>query len=286
MTRSSFGLSLALLAMLCLADTARADVPARERFGLLADPAPGAPRAIGGYAQGCLQGARQLAIDGEAWQAMRLARNRHWGHPTLVDYVERLAATLKDQGHSGILVGDMAQPRGGPMLTGHASHQSGLDVDLWFKPMPGERFDAGQRETVSAQSLLIDGTRTLDRERFEAFDALNVVRTAASFPEVDRIFVHPTIKRGFCEAASGDRSWLRKVRPWWGHHYHFHVRVGCPADSPTCVDQAPPPPGDGCGDELAWWFTDEPWRPSTAAPRAPLRMHELPSACRVLVEAP
>ena len=112
------------------------------------------------------------------------------------------------------------------------------------------------------------------------------MRTAASFPEVDRIFVHPAIKRGLCVAETGSRDWLRKVRPWWGHHYHFHVRLACPAESTACVDQAPPPPGDGCGaDDLAWWFTEEPWRPSTAPPKPPLRLLDLPRACRVVIDA-
>lgn len=278
--------SLVLGATLAWPAGAGAEPFARDLFGNRDTPLFGEARAVGEHAGGCLIGGQQLAIDGEAWQAMRLSRNRHWGHPALVDYVERLATALRADGHSGILVGDMAQPRGGPMRTGHTSHQSGLDVDIWFKAMPERRLDAFERETVSALSLLVEGTRTLDRDRFDAFDALTVVRTAARFQEVDRIFVHPAIKRGLCEAETGDRTWLRKVRAWWGHHYHFHVRLACPADSPNCIDQAPPPAGDGCGAELDWWFTEEPWRPSTTPPRPPLRLHELPSVCRVVVEAP
>jgi penicillin-insensitive murein endopeptidase len=277
--------SLVLVALGALTAAATAEPAAKDVFGSLAGPAPGEPRAIGGYARGCLAGGRQLATDGDGWQAMRLSRNRHWGHSALVAYVERLAEALVATGHPGLLVGDMAQPRGGPMRKGHASHQIGLDVDIWFRTMPRERLDADARETLSALSLLIDGTRRLDEARFAAFGVPHVVRTAAAFPEVDRIFVHPAIKRGLCAAAGDDRTWLRKVRPWWGHHYHFHVRLACPADGVDCVDQTQPPPGDGCGDDLAWWFTDEPWQPSTTPSKPPLRMHDLPSACRFVADA-
>ena len=63
---------------------------------------------------------------------MRLSRNRNWGHPKLVEFLERLSAKGAKVGWPGLLVGDMAQPRGGPMLTGHASHQVGLDADIWL----------------------------------------------------------------------------------------------------------------------------------------------------------
>mgnify|MGYP006282527569 CR=1 FL=1 len=265
---------------------AAAEPIAKEVFGALSAPAGAAPAAIGSYARGCLAGAVRLPADGPGWQAMRLSRNRHWGHPALTDFVERLAATLAAAGHPGLLVGDMAQPRGGPMRTGHASHQSGLDVDLWFEPMPAERLDATARETISAVSLLRPGTRRLDPDRFDEFAALGVVRTAARDPAVARIFVHPAIKQAFCARAGADRAWLRKVRPWWGHHYHFHGRLACPTDSPGCADQTPPPAGDGCDAPLAWWFTDEPWRPSGTEPKPPLRLADLPAACRALATAP
>jgi penicillin-insensitive murein endopeptidase len=76
------------------------------------------------------------------------------------------------------------------------------------------------------------------------------------------------------------------VRPWWGHHYHFHVRLACPDDSPGCVDQPPPPGGDGCDATLDWWFTDEPWQPSDTEPKPLLRLGDLPAACRTLATLP
>ena len=133
----------------------RAGPPAKELFGAAKTPAPMAARAIGFYAKGCLAGAAALPIDGPAWQAMRLSRNRNWGHPELVALVEKLAVEAKaHDGWPGLLVGDLSQPRGGPMLTGHASHQVGLDADIWLTPMPDRRLTEKEREDLSATSML------------------------------------------------------------------------------------------------------------------------------------
>ena len=69
--------------------------PAKELFGAAKTPAPMAARAIGFYAKGCLAGAAALPVDGPAWQAMRLSRNRNWGHPKLVALVEKLAVEAR-----------------------------------------------------------------------------------------------------------------------------------------------------------------------------------------------
>src|SRR5690606_9570375 len=100
--------------------------PAKQLFGSVGVPAELLPRAVGSYAKGCLAGGAALPIDGPNWQVMRLSRNRNWGHPVLVDVLKRLAADVGRDGAGGLLIGDMAQPRGGPMMTGHASHQIGL----------------------------------------------------------------------------------------------------------------------------------------------------------------
>ena len=89
---------------------------------------------------------------------------------------------------------------------------------------------------------------------------------------------------------TGDRSWLRKVRPFWGHDYHFHIRIGCQPGSPGCKAQDATPDDDGCDKSLAWWFTEEPWRPNKNpdAPKARdlMTMASLPKQCRAVLEAP
>ena len=258
---------------------AAAETPAKELFGAERTPAPLEARSIGSYARGCLAGAIALPVNGASWQVMRLSRNRNWGHPALVDFLERLAADAPSVGWRGLLVGDMAQPRGGPMLTGHASHQIGLDADIWLTPMPTRELTREERETISATSMLAEGGKAVDPAIFTPTHAA-ILKLAASRPEVDRIFVNPAIKKALCAAAGPDRGWLRTVRPWWGHDYHFHVRLGCPAGDATCKPQDAVPPGDGCGAELASWFEPPPPPPKVPAkPKPPLTLKDLPPAC-------
>ncbi|ADZ72148.1 penicillin-insensitive murein endopeptidase [Polymorphum gilvum] len=277
----------------------RGDTPARDYFGAAATPAPLAARAIGSYAKGCLAGAAALPVDGPSWQVMRLSRNRNWGHPELIRFLERLAADAPALGWRGLLVGDLAQPRGGPMTSGHSSHQIGLDADIWLTPMPDRRLSSREREEISAISMLkgpldIAGAdRRVDRKKWTDGHA-RLIRKAAQAPEVARIFVNPTIKKALCDFETGDRAWLRKVRPWWGHDYHFHVRISCPPGSVGCSDQDAPPPGDGCGSELAWWLSDEPWVPKKpkdpndkepVVKKRPLALAALPKACEQVLLA-
>jgi penicillin-insensitive murein endopeptidase len=262
---------------------------AKILFGAQRTAAPLAARAIGSYAKGCLSGARQLAADGPSWQAMRLSRNRHWGHPALVSVIERLAedARLLD-GWPGLLVGDMSQPRGGPMLTGHASHQIGLDADIWFTPMPSRRLSGKEREDLSATNMLA-GILQVNRTVFGEAQ-VRLLKRAASYPEVERVLVHPAIKRAVCEATAKDseKKWLSKVRPTFGHDHHFHVRIGCPKDAVGCVAQAPTPGDDGCGKELADWYellTRPPKTGPPEPPKPPIMMADLPQACRQVLDA-
>lgn len=278
---------LAALFLIATVLPAAADTPAKQLFGAVKDPAPLAARSIGTYARGCLAGAELLPINGATWQVMRLSRNRNWGNPALVSFLEHLAAKAPSAGWNGLLVGDMSQPRGGPMASGHASHQIGLDADIWLTPMPKRELTYDEREKVSAVSMLAPDTLTVDPQKF-SYRQFNIIRLTAKQPEVERIFVNRAIKKALCEQASGDRSWLSKVRPWWGHDYHFHVRIACPRNSPTCKPQAEPPSGDGCGAELQSWYAPpppKPTKPSKPKPPPPeITLKDLPPECsKVLV---
>lgn len=276
------------LATTLAAEGVNADQLAKTAFGAMKLPAAAKPEVFGFYSKGCFQGGVAIATDGPHWQAMRLSRNRRWGHPRLISVLERLSRDGAAVGWNGLLIGDISQPRGGPMLTGHASHQLGLDADIWFTPMPNKRISRDEREKVSAVSMLKgDGLYVDDRLWTPAHEA--ILRTAASYKEVERILVHPGIKKKLCDTVTGDRSWLRKIRPFWGHNYHFHLRVSCPSDSPGCKGQEAPPKGEGCDSSLAWWFTDEPWRksegPEKPKARDVMKLSALPAACmKVLAE--
>jgi penicillin-insensitive murein endopeptidase len=258
---------------------------AKLLFGRETTPAPGPAEAIGSYERGCLEGAVALPADGPSWQVMRPSRNRAWGHPVLIALLVRLAQKLPaEAGWPGLLVGDIAQPRGGPMLTGHGSHQIGLDVDIWLTPMPDRRLSPAERDEMSATDVVTADGMTVDSAWTPKHRRL--LETVAREPAVERIFVNAAIKKALCREAGSDRAWLSKIRPWWGHNYHFHVRLSCPSGNPECRSQAPPAPGDGCGKELDWWFTEEALHPAPSPPRKPLRLADLPHGCAALVGAP
>jgi len=273
--------------------------PAKKLFGYKPDAADLRPRAIGYYSRGCLAGGQALDPTGPNWQAMRLSRNRNWGHPDLIAYIKRLARDAKEKdGWPGLMVGDLTQPRGGPMLTGHASHQVGLDADIWLRPMPDKVLSYAEREQISAISML---KNRLDVNP-EAFTDKTValIRRAASYPEVARIGVNPAIKVALCRASGGeDAPWLKKIQGWRGHHYHMHIRLRCPEDSKDgCRDQGPPG-RTSCADAEKWYERTKeamlnPPKPKPTKkadrkkpePKPPIRLSGLPDACRSVLQAP
>jgi penicillin-insensitive murein endopeptidase len=266
------------------------DAPAKELFGAKKLPASLKARSIGFYAKGCLAGAVALPINGATWQVMRLSRNRNWGHPELVSLLERLATKVpKVAGWHGLLVGDIAQPRGGPMMTGHASHQIGLDADVWLTPMPNRQLTPQEREDISATSMLASDKKDVDPAIWTRGHGA-VIKAAAQEPEVERIFVNAAIKKALCREAGADRGWLHKVRAYWGHHYHFHIRMRCPRGEAGCTGQPEPSTSEGCGQELDWWFRDSvlnPKPPTTPSkPRPSMTLAQLPPECRQVLLAP
>lgn len=268
-------------------------VGAKELFARKTLPAAMPTRSIGSYVKGCLAGAEAMPLNGDTWQVMRLSRNRYWGHPEAIALLKRLSAKVhKDAGWPGILVGDIGQPRGGPALSGHASHQIGLDADIWLTPMPDRRYSREEREDTSAVMMVREDRLDVDPKVFTQGQLL-MLRDAAQEPAVQRIFVNAAIKKALCREAKGDRSWLSKIRPWWGHDYHFHIRMKCPAGSPECEGQSSQSEDEGCKPaDLAFWFKDSvlhpkpPPKPATPPkPKPPMTLAQLPAACKAVLNA-
>lgn len=265
-----------------------ASTPAKELFGRKTTPAPLAPQPVGFYSKGCLAGGEMIPHDGPTWQVMRPSRNRNWGHPHLVAFLKKFAAAQPaTSAWPGLLIGDMSQTRGGPMLTGHASHQIGLDADIWLTPMPNRTLSRSERENTSAVNMVRADRLDIDPSVWTD-NHVALIRAAAKETQVQRIFVNPAIKKALCREAGRDRAWLRKVRPTGGHNYHFHIRLRCPRGAAGCVAQAEVPAGDGCGEELAWWFRDEVLNPKPVKnpkPRKQLTMSALPAFCQTVLDA-
>jgi penicillin-insensitive murein DD-endopeptidase len=264
---------------------------AKELFARKVLPTATPTRVIGSYSNGCLAGAVQMPVSGDTWQVMRLSRNRNWGHPAVIALLKRLSARVhKDAGWPGILVSDIAQPRGGPALSGHASHQIGLDADVWLTPMPDRRLSREEREDMSAVMMVREDRLDIDPRVFTPGHVL-LLRDAAQEPGVQRIFVNPAIKKALCREAKGDRSWLSKIRPWWGHDYHFHIRMYCPPGATECRGQPSQSEDEGCNpSDFAFWFSDAVLHPQPPLippkPKPPMTLAQMPAACKAVLNAP
>jgi penicillin-insensitive murein DD-endopeptidase len=254
-------LTRALLLSLCLAAPAEAEKLANKLFG--AHDAPSAQDAmpIGSYARGCAAGLVELPETGPTWQAMRLSRNRNFGHPVMVQFLIDLSETAAGIGFGqGLYIGDISQPRGGPMTSGHASHQIGLDADIWMLPPRSLSLSEAAREEISSIPVRSADQRSVTENWTRVHHRL--LKEAASDPRVDRIFVAAAVKIEMCQTAkASDKKWLQKIRPVAGHDTHFHVRLKCPKGARLCETQTPTVAdlsknGDGCDETLMWWVTD------------------------------
>lgn len=288
-----------LALVVALALPATAETKANQLFGAADLPTTNRPMPYGSYAKGCADGLVELPETGPTWQAMRLSRNRNFGHPVMIDYLVDLSQTARQIGWAGLYIGDISQPRGGPMTSGHASHQIGLDADIWM--LPPRRLDLSrqEREDISSIPVRSADQRSVTDNWTPAHAAL--LQAAASDPRVDRIFVAAAVKIEMCRTATrADRKWLQKIRPVAGHDTHFHVRLKCPRGARHCETQTPTVDdlskgGDGCDETLMWWVSDEYLNPkpdpdSEPAPRQrgprDYTLADLPRQCRNVLSSP
>ncbi len=240
----------------------------------LVTPVPGPADSIGAPANGCLIGGVEMPVSGPGWEVLRPSTRRDFGNPFLIKFLEDMAAESRSRGT--MLIGDIGMPRGGPILIGHASHQMGLDVDILFHLATGSLSEEERENPVFKAVMVEDGS--LDRSLWGP-SQVSQLRQFADDSRVERIFVNPAIKRALCQSVTGDRAWLRKIRPWWGHEAHFHVRLICPPGDKDCLPREALPEGDGCGAALAWWFTPDAAKPKPSTGPRP----ELPAACKAIL---
>ena len=162
-----------------------------------------------------------------------------------------------------------------------------MDIDIWLR-LTDERLSENELAVPKPISV-VDLTNYKLRKSNWTDDHFQVIRYAAKDQKVVRIFVHPVIKQTLCDQESSDaneRAWLGKIRPWWGHHSHFHVRLKCPKGSSNCIAQANPPKGDGCGDELASWAPQTipvPPPKKVAKSKKKKKVKVMPSQCLALI---
>ncbi|MFA6164726.1 MAG: penicillin-insensitive murein endopeptidase [Methylobacter sp.] len=274
-------MKLSLFILLLGISSGCASNPAVNQWAIVTQPAKTgySTQSIGTYTAGCLKSAASLPPNGTGYQLMRLSRERYYGHPDLIRFIEHIAQTTAIQYRSVLLIGDLGQARGGPMSSGHRSHQTGLDVDIWYllsQTAATRSLGFDERETWSSPSVLAAKSDAIDSSQWSLTHE-KVLEAAARMPEVERIFVHPSVKRLLCTRKTA-HNWLRKIRPWWGHDDHFHVRLKCPKNNHDCRGQEPIPEGDGCDASLAWWFSAEA-KAEALAPKKPAPRPLLPPQC-------
>jgi penicillin-insensitive murein DD-endopeptidase len=295
-------LARVLLLSLLLAAPAQAETLANKLFGAVNAPSTGDPMPIGSYAKGCAAGLVELPETGPTWQAMRLSRHRNFGQPEMVQFLMDLSVTARKIGFGqGLYIGDISQPRGGPMTSGHASHQIGLDADIWMLPPRRLDLSEAEREEISSIPVRSADQRSVTENWTKVHREL--MKQAALDPRVDRIFVAAAVKIEMCRTAKAkDKKWLQKIRPIAGHDTHFHVRLKCPEGATLCETQTPTVAdlskgGDGCDDTLMWWVTDY-LNPPKADPNKPkeddppkkkgsreFTMADLPKQCKAVLAA-
>ena len=222
---------------------------------------------------------------------MRPSRNRNWGHPDVISYIIDLSESAKKVGWKGLYIGDIAAPRGGPMPYGHQSHQTGLDVDIWLTPPKSLTLTKKERDNIKALSVRKKNLKEVNKNW--TLVHAKILREAALDNRVDRIFINAPAKIWMCENIQGSKKWLQKIRPIWGHHSHFHVRLKCPQDSTECITQRPTVSEiskslTGCDETLYWWVTKalEPTDPTKKKPTTKKKkgardytMDDLPKMC-------
>ena len=204
--------------------------------------------SYGPYSRGCFTNGDSLPESGPGFFSIQRQRDTFHGHPDTVNFVKSLGQKAEQEKLGVVRVGNIAQKNGGPLYEHSVSHQSGLDVDI------GYVFSKKKSGEVLVDVLKKD--RSINTKLFTK-ESERLIQLTAQDKKVQRILVNPIIKKKMCETYP-DQKWLRKLRPWWKHTDHMHVRLHCPKDSPECVKQSPVPAGTGCsGDQFEWWFSQE-----------------------------
>lgn len=251
------------------------------------DPVAGADgkaEVFGTHSLGCFRNGVEVPPSGEFWEAVNIQRRHHFGHPQALEFIKELGRWSVEEAKFGkLLIGDLSQPAGGPMTTMHASHQLGLDIDIRYRftakaltddeRVGFKEYPVAWHELDAAGGKFRLDSRLTDEWRDSYGE---IVRKAAQHPRVERIFASPPIKKALCakfktkdeDGKDAYPAWLVKVRPYWEHNAHFHVRLACPADSPSCkkqdaivVDKNDVTKVGCAGPDLEQWFETDPNKP-------------------------
>lgn len=253
-------------------------------------PTSGNHESAGFYSSGCLLGALEISESGKGFQLLKPERRRNFTHPETKKLFTHVMAKHFEKHGNYYLTGDFSLSQGGPTLSGHSSHQNGLDIDIFFDSTKSV-LSRNALKIHKIDSYLLNNEKINLKKWNKPLEELIVM--FAKDERVDRLFIHPKFKQLFCEKRYElklSEKDLIKIRPWYGHDEHIHVRLSCPADSPNCVKQPIPQEKETCGKDLNWWFTDDANYESSdysksisdIKNRYQEKMKKLPEACKAL----
>lgn len=241
----------------------------------MTSPTEADSESIGSYANGCLEGAQPLLLQSEGYQVVRSERGRYYAHPQTVIFIQDLGKLSARKINKQLLIADISLAKGGRFAHGHSSHQTGLDIDIWLRLLNKKLTEQQLSEPYSIS--LVDKQSFTIRDKFWQDAHFELIKATAQDDRVARIFVNSVIKEKLCTLETTDDSWLRKVRPWWGHSAHMHVRLHCPKDDKSCIAQPEPEEGSGCGYEV------ESWRLKPTSPKKNPPAKVIPEQCSMML---
>lgn len=241
--------------------------PDANPWGKISTPISSASSQIyGSYTSGCITNAETLPLEGAGYEVVNPYRNRYHAHPSLTRLIKTLGMWAQSNKLGKVIIGDIAQPAGGPLTGAHKSHQIGLDADIRMHLLTPGKTIANKNNFNSTDVVTCQAQKNkFLKYKFHAdrwpISSTQLLQRLASEDTVERIFVSAGIKKHLCESFPDNPEWLRKVRPEWGHTGHLHVRLRCPMGMPSCDGQSPVfrDPSDktevGCdGNDYKAWF--------------------------------
>ncbi|MDX1949745.1 MAG: penicillin-insensitive murein endopeptidase [Rickettsiales bacterium] len=249
--------------------------------------AEGQSESIGTHNNGCMLYSAELSKNSQDYKLPRVERGHNYGHPEMVELLEDYSYRVKQMTGKELLIADISKKNGGPVFMLHSSHQTGLDADIWFTLYDAKQ-NLSSEDIKTLQPLNMADEKGKSVSSFWGSNQEDILKLFAQNDKVDRIFVNYNIKNYYCSKFKNE-DWQKKIRPWWGHNEHFHIRLKCPKNSEECISKGQEIKNDGCGSELAWWFSDEAKQPkSKKEAEAKLTeeqiLERLPNRCKEILK--
>ncbi len=211
-------------------------------------------RAVGFFTNGSIQDSVTISNEGPGFVKIFRLRERGYGTASLIRMLELAAAGWRREFPIGdrIQIGDSGDHNGG-YISGHGSHQNGLDVDIAYLNRSHVERDPNTNGPGGYMEQFVSGGKVT--ANFDIARNWGLMKHLVAQGNVGRIFVDSVIKKTFCsQAAALDPALpaarrtevLRRLRPYQNHADHLHLRLKCPPNHPKCVEQSEPPSGSGC----------------------------------------